>query len=224
MTRSVLYLHGFASSPGSRKAQAFGARFASYDVHYDIPDLNQPTFETLTLTAILETVAQTVASLPPGPVALIGSSFGGLSAVHFMDRYKGREADRVDHVILLAPALDFMSNRQRELGDDQLAQWRDSGQRMVYHFATQTERPLHYGIVNDIRLYDSYAATVNVPTLIFHGKHDESVDYTQSVRFAENRANVDLRLLDSDHALTDAVDTIWRGMLAFLKLKFASRR
>ncbi len=79
---NILYLHGFASSPGSRKATSLGQRLAPTGVNYVIPDLNQPDFEHLTLTAILAHLDTVVRGLPQGPVGLIGSSFGGLTALH----------------------------------------------------------------------------------------------------------------------------------------------
>jgi pimeloyl-ACP methyl ester carboxylesterase len=54
-----------------------------------------------------------------------------------------------------------------------------------------------------------------VPTLIFHGTNDASVDASQSIRYAERRPHVDLRLVDSDHELLDQKETIWSAMRMF---------
>lgn len=212
---NLVYLHGFASSPGSNKAQEFRRRLAERGVLLHIPDLNVPDFEHLTLTAMLARVAETVRALPPGSVGLIGSSMGGLVALHFADRYRDREGARVEKLLLMAPAFDFMENRQRQLGDEGLARWRESGWLDVSHYGSETTRRVHYGLVEDIQGYDSYAVQVDVPVLIFHGTNDASVDYRQSVRFAESRPNVDLRLLNSDHQLLDQTDIIFEAMVAF---------
>jgi predicted esterase YcpF (UPF0227 family) len=50
----VIYLHGFASSPGSSKATRFGRELKQRGIPYDCPDLNEPAFETLTVTRMLE--------------------------------------------------------------------------------------------------------------------------------------------------------------------------
>ncbi|MEM1426436.1 MAG: YqiA/YcfP family alpha/beta fold hydrolase, partial [Cyanobacteria bacterium P01_H01_bin.130] len=48
------YLHGFASSPKSRKAQHLSDRLTEHGLTLEIPDFNQPDFSTLTLTRQLD--------------------------------------------------------------------------------------------------------------------------------------------------------------------------
>src|SRR5664279_2468614 len=70
MTR-VLYLHGFASSPKSRKAQLFRKRFAEAGVDLEISDLEQGAFRNLTIGGQLRVIEQ---ALDGEPAHLIGSS------------------------------------------------------------------------------------------------------------------------------------------------------
>src|SRR6188474_1713610 len=77
----VIYLHGFASSPGSLKATRFGHELRQRGIGYDCPDLNQPAFETLTVTRMLDQV-KTAIDAAQAPVALVGSSLGAFVAVH----------------------------------------------------------------------------------------------------------------------------------------------
>lgn len=215
----VIYLHGFASSPGSKKANFFKAPLEARGAIYHIPDLNVPSFEKLTLTAMLEKVAETIDQLAgDAPVALIGSSMGGLTALHFLDHYRDAEAERVNKLVLLAPALDFSENRRRQNGDDWLQQWREAGSISYFNYAVGEERPVHYGLAEDMLRYDSYAVKLDLPTLIYHGRHDDVVDHQQSVRFAADKPNVTLHLLDDDHQLLAQTDTILQGMLNFLDL------
>ncbi len=211
----LIYLHGFASSPQSKKAQDLAARLAARGIPLHIPDLNAPDFAHLTLTAMLARVAETVRACPPGPVGLIGSSMGGLAALHFVDRYRAAEAARVSKLLLLAPAFDFAANRDRQMGADGLARWRESGWFAFHNFASGSAEPVHYGLVEDLMQYDSYGVALALPTLIVHGLHDESVPHEQSVRFAQGRPNVELRLVDSDHQLLDQTAVIWSALLAF---------
>lgn len=215
MTTTIIYCHGFASSPGSTKANIFARRFEAQGITCRIPDLNVPDFEHLMLTAMLERVAEEVRNCPPGTVHLMGSSMGGAVALHFADRYKNTEAARLGKLLLLAPALDFAANRQRQLGEEGLAQWKETGWREVYHYGYKEQRRIHYGLHEDTLAYDAYRVSVDLPILIYHGTRDDVVDYHQSVRFAENRPNVELHLLDSDHELLDQVDPIWEGAAAF---------
>ncbi len=220
MTDHILYLHGFASSPGSTKARLLRERLTPYDAKLHVPDLNVPDFEHLTLTAMIARTAETVAALPDdAPVHLIGSSLGGLTAVHFLDQHRGSIAQRVHSALLLAPALDFLDNREKQLGIDGLRQWRERGWLPVTHYAQPGEFRLHYGLVEDIQRYDSFSVDIPQPLLIVHGKQDESVDYRQSVRFATNRPGVTLRLPDADHALLNAMDAVWSDLCTHFKLK-----
>lgn len=212
MIKNVLYLHGLASSPTSNKGRFYAQKLTEKGATVRVPDLNEPDFEHLTLTAILAKVAQEIREIPAdaGGVALIGSSLGGLTALHFADRYKDAEAARVEKIVLMAPAFEFV------YADEET--WRQNGQIEWFHHSYGKALPVHYGLVEDIRKYDSYAVNIEKPILIYHGTHDESVDYQQSVRFADGRANVDLHLLDSDHQLLDKTDLMLAGIVEFLGL------
>ncbi len=212
---NIIYLHGFASSPTSKKAAYFQERLAEAHVAAHIPNLNVPDFEHLTLTAILSRVAQAVDASPPGPVGLIGSSLGGLAALHFVDRYRLNQGRRIEKLFLMAPALDFRENRLRQMGEDGLSQWQEQGWREFYNYAAQSPRRVHYGLYEDLLQYDSFALQIDQPTLIFHGVRDESVDFNQSVSFAEDRPNVELRLVDSNHELLDQLDVMWAAAKTF---------
>ncbi|MCS6835948.1 MAG: alpha/beta fold hydrolase [Anaerolineae bacterium] len=218
MIRHVIYCHGFGSSPSSKKASLFRDPLVARGVSYHVPDLNRPSFTQLTLTAQLEAIAQTIRALPEGDVALIGSSMGGLAALHFVDSYVPGPAERVTHLVLLAPALDFYDARDKQMGAGWQDAWYDLGYWNFFNYATGKEEPVHYDLMFDLEQYDSYAVKLRVPTLIYHGLYDESVDYHQSVRFAEQQDHVTLRLLHSDHQLLDKTDEIAAGIIIFLGL------
>lgn len=218
MTKSILYLHGLASSPASKKANFYRQQLESDAVHFAIPDLNVPDFEHLTLSAILARTAETVRACPPGDVYIIGSSLGGLAAIHFADRYRDQEAARVRGLVLLAPAFDFTANRLGSMGETWLDDWREVGAAPIHHYAHDKTYNVHYGFVEDVLQYDSYAVNVSIPLLIYHGLNDTTVDYRQSVRFAQKYPNADLRLLESDHELLDKTGEMLAGMRPFFGL------
>jgi pimeloyl-ACP methyl ester carboxylesterase len=230
---TVIHLHGLGSSPLSEKAVALGERLRRQGVDYLVPDLEVPSFERLTLTAVIARVAEVASAQPAGPLALVGSSFGGLAALHFLDRHRRGAAARVDRLVLLAPALDLLGDAERRRpngsaggGTDSdpdgeplaelLERWRRDGFLKLPHSASGEDRPVHYGLVEDLRGYDSFAVDLEVPILIYHGRGDESVACRQSERFAEGRPNVRLRLLDTDHRLTGQLEAIGDGILDFL--------
>ena len=83
----VLYLHGFASSAASTKASYFAAKLREHGIPLETPDLNEPDFSTLTISRMVEQVTTVIDRLPPAtPVVLVGSSLGGLVAVHVAQR------------------------------------------------------------------------------------------------------------------------------------------
>src|SRR6476646_8388913 len=109
-----LYLHGFASSPRSTKAQDLRDRFQALGIELTVPDLNQPDFAHLTLSRQLQQVAALIPSDSP-PVTLIGSSFGGLTAA-----WAAQQHVQIQRLVLLAPAFRFLEHWLPRLGADQV--------------------------------------------------------------------------------------------------------
>lgn len=210
----VVYLHGFASSAQSSKAQYFSERLAALGVAVKVPDFNQPSFETLTITRMLAQVIEAIGD-PPEPVALVGSSLGAFVAVNAAARA------RVDRLVLLAPALDFATNRMRELGERGLAQWKAAGRLEVFHYGFNRAMPVGYALYEDAARYDAFALDLALPVLIFQGTRDAVVDPAVAARFARGRANVTLRLLDDDHQLLGSLPLIWEETRQFLGLPAA---
>ena len=216
---NIIYLHGFASSPSSKKGLIYRDRFAAHGIDLIIPDLNVPSFERLSLRAQLEKVNDIIASLPAGDVTLIGSSLGGCVALNYVDHYHAQPTgERVNRLILLAPAVNLIENWQRRLGDEGITDWRETGWHHTFNYAQNADAAVHYAFFEDVRQHSRNDLNVTIPTLIFHGIHDDTVPAAQSTHFAAPRPNVDLRLLESDHQLLDQVDTIWAGMREFLGL------
>ena len=135
--RHVLYLHGFASSPESGKAQRFAAACAARGIGFTCPDLNEPSFETLTVTRMLESVRRAIAAAPAGPVAIVGSSLGAFVAVHAAAR---DTTGRVARLVLMAPAFDFGGNRLRQLGEHGIERWRQEGSLEFFHYGHNRPR------------------------------------------------------------------------------------
>lgn len=212
--RHVVYFHGFASSPGSSKAQRFAAELARHGVGFSCPDLNEPAFETLTVTRMLDQARAAIAQ-SSGPVALFGSSLGAFVALHAADQDL---TGKVDRLVLMAPALDFGGNRLRQLGEHGIDEWRASGRLSVFHYAFNEPRDVHFGLYEDAARFDAFAVTLTKPTLVFQGRHDASVDPAMVERWAATQPSVDLRLLDDDHQLTASIETLWGESEEFLGL------
>ena len=211
----VVYLHGFASSAASAKAAYFGAKLHEQGVTVHTPDLNLPDFSTLTITRMVDQVAQHIDGLADARVVLIGSSLGAFVAVQVALARPGR----VDRMVLLAPALDFGGNRMRSLGDVGLEEWQRTNRLEVFHYGYGRILPVHYELYADARRFDSLNASLAMPIQVFHGRGDTAVDPLMVEAWARSRPNVELHMLDDDHQLTASLDVMWREMRQFLGLR-----
>jgi hypothetical protein len=210
-----IYLHGFASSPQSKKAQAFKQQFDRLGLPLHIPDLNQGDFSHLSLSRQIDQVKALVA---PGSesVVLIGSSLGGLTAAWMAEQPELQA--RIEALVLLAPAFQFLAQWLPRLGSGQLSTWQTSGSLEVFHYSEQRNLPLSYRFIEDARQYQDEALRQVVPTLVIHGIHDEVIAVDASRAYAASRPWVTLVEVDSDHSLVDVQDEIWQGVRAFLDL------
>lgn len=210
--RHVLYLHGFASSPASSKAQRFGRELAARGIGFSCPDLNEPAFESLTITRMLEQARQVIGGAD-GPVALVGSSLGAFVALHAAERDL---TGKVDRLVLLAPALDFGGNRLRQLGEHGISEWCERGSLRVFHYADGQYRDVGFGLYEDAAKYDAFTVGRKLPTLVFQGEHDAAVGPAMVEGWSHQRRNVTLYMLDDDHQLTASIETIWKESERFL--------
>ena len=115
----VLYLHGFASGPGSQKARFFAEKLQPLGFSVEVPDLAEGDFEHSTVTRQLDVVGRVAANQP---VILIGSSLGGYLAALYAARHP-----EVSKILLLAPAFQFQELWAGELSQNDLLSWRERG-------------------------------------------------------------------------------------------------
>ena len=204
-----IYLHGFASSPKSAKACYIKQRFAENKINLKIPDLNDDDFSHLTITRQVKQIA-TSFEFGNAPVTLIGSSLGGLTAVHLGEKYP-----IVQRLVLLAPAFEFLSHWLPKLGEKAIQGWEQEKYLMVYHHGEKRELPLSYGFITDATQYSEEILQRPIPTLILHGKNDEVIPIEASLDFARKRPWVNVIELDSDHSLGDVMPQIWQHIHIF---------
>jgi uncharacterized protein len=207
-----IYLHGFASSPNSAKAQYISDYFAQANIKLKIPDLNAGDFSHLTITRQLSQVASQFSD-DSTPVTLIGSSLGGLSAAHLGQQYL-----QVQRLVLLAPAFGFLSHWLSKLGDETIQRWQKEKYLMVYHYGEEEKQPLSYDFVTDASQYNEEALQRPIPTLILHGQHDEVIPIQASRDFTQKRPWVELVELDSDHGLGNVMEEIYQAIRLFCQL------
>ena len=209
----LLYLHGFASGPGSKKARYFHDRWAEQGIDLKVPDLAGGDFEHLTITGQIEVIERAAEN---GPVSLIGSSLGGYLAALYASRHP-----EVQRLVLMAPAFSFASRWADSLGPDRVTAWQRTGSMPVFHYSDGRTRQLGYQLAEDVAQYPDFPSFTQ-PALIFHGSRDTVVPSFLSERFAGEHRNARVRILDSDHELIDVLDAMWLEMRQFLDVSLQS--
>jgi hypothetical protein len=212
-------LHGFLSSARSTKARFFRERFAERpDAAFHAIDFNPMPrdFEYVTVTGMINRLRQVVLDRAlagtggeeGGGSGIIGSSLGGLVAVHYAHRFGG-----VERMVLLAPVLRWFSGG---LPEDEMRVWEEAGVATIFHPAFEREVPLRFDLELDGRLYREPVAPA-APVLIVHGRGDETVPVAQSRAYADAFPDrVRLMEVDAGHDLNEHLELIWEETAAFL--------
>ncbi len=207
--RRVLYLHGFASSPESRKGKAFDAYLSERGFTVERLDLRLPNRNRLRLSAMIAHVQQ---ALDDGdPAILIGSSLGGLVAAHAA---AGRSD--VPAAVLMAPAFEFAARWRESLGDEGMQRWRSGDPLIVDDHAGGDPLRVDFGFYEDAATVDERSPALQIPVLVLHGLADDVVDIQGSRDFARRCPNATLVELEDDHPLTASIAMMLPLALRFL--------
>ncbi len=200
---TLVALHGFASSPRSRKNEHLRPRFAARGIDLVTPDLNQPSFSTLSFDAMVHEVTRTWRAQGERPLRMIGSSLGGYVAALFAATHP----ERVDRLVLLCPAFD-LSSRWRDLIEPaRMEEWRQTG-ALAFDDATGQSVRVHYGFFVEGLDVPTFPR-VTCPTIVIHGRTDETVPVAQSARYAlETPAVRELVLVNDGHDLLGSLPVI----------------
>jgi predicted esterase YcpF (UPF0227 family) len=212
---AFLYLHGFASSPGSTKARAFVKWGAARGTAIRALDLRVPSLAELRFSAMKTVVREAIdaAGGPRARTVLIGSSLGGLTAARVAE-----EDPRVAAVFLMAPAFHLAERWRARLGDDAWTRWQAEGSLAIDDYATKQEARVGWGFVEELaRLEGGALPDVRVPTCVVHGVRDEVVPVEGSRRWAEGKRHVKLVELDDGHELTASIERILLEAGEFLR-------
>ncbi len=193
---SIVYLHGFASSPQSHKARLFADYFASKGVPFRAPDLSAPAFRSLSLTRIIQAAED--ASRGAEQVCVIGSSFGGYAAALWAAQREA-EGRPLRAGMLMAPAFQALRLWRARLGPEGLERWKKSGELTLRdrdgRWLWGPEYPvLDYGFYADLERWAEAPLALSTPLLVFHGERDDTVPVSHSLEFARGRRNVTLEV------------------------------
>jgi pimeloyl-ACP methyl ester carboxylesterase len=204
----LLYLHGFASSPGSRKGLAFERFMSARGFRVERLDMRLPERERLRVSAMIDATLSAIGEDPR--VVLVGSSLGGLVAAQ-----AAVASAAVCAVVLMAPAFGFAERWGASLGEARLARWRAGEALEVEDHAGGPALRIDHGFYEDACAIDVALPELSIPALVFHGVNDDVVPVEGSREFARQRSRVRLVELDDGNALSDSIDEILVESLNF---------
>lgn len=196
-----VYIHGFASSPASRKAQAFREALDIRRIPLAIPVMDRGDFEHLTISGQMGVLENTIRGRP---VVLIGSSMGGYLASLYATAHP-----EVARLVLLAPAFGFAERWNQKIQEPKPTCLE------VFHYGEKGMRRVHYGLIDDALRFPA-SPDFRQPAWIFHGTKDDVVPIEYSRAFAASHRNARLTELESDHELLDALEHIVEEAVPFL--------
>lgn len=177
----IIYLHGFQSSPMSKKGQQleqYCTNVEHADVH--LPDLNKPPEH------VLRDVSKLIESLPFDQVTLVGSSLGGFYATYFVAKY-GCPA------VLINPAMQPWQLFEDLFGIEQIPL------KVTDSWTLDADQLQQLQSIADTKL--KHADKI----LVLLQRGDEVLDYRQAQRYYNAAQPSALILTDADgnHAMDD---------------------
>ena len=197
---SVLYFHGFASSPQSQKLVALQA-ILSPRIDLNPPDLNVPSFEKLSFEAMVQLGVERGRAVPPS--AVVGSSLGAMVALEVVRR------GIVAPLVLIAPAIGIGDRWHTRLASGDPVE--------VFNHARGGKAMIHRAFFDEMCLVHPDQEAPSVPVSIVMGRADESVPFevvrTRWEQWTESgnlhRGSRFIEIAGGDHGLVD-----WVGLIA----------
>lgn len=157
---SVLYFHGFASSPNSQKVESI-ARLLGPELTLNAPDLNAPSFETLDFEEMMRVALAAGRTKPPAVV--VGSSLGSIVALEAVRR--GIDAP----LVLIAPAIGIGDRWLRKIGPGDPIE--------VFNYARNANAMVHRAFFEQMAGVTPDAESPRTRVTIVMGRNDETVPF-----------------------------------------------
>jgi pimeloyl-ACP methyl ester carboxylesterase len=204
VTASVLYFHGFASSPQSQKLVALQQILAP-QIELNAPDLNVPSFEKLSFEGMARLGVERGRAVPPR--VIVGSSLGAMVALEVVRR--GIRAP----LVLIAPAIG--------IGDRWHTRLEPGDPVKVFNHARGGQALIHRAFFDEMCLVHPDQDPPSVPVSIVMGRADESVPFeVVKTRWEQWTASGNLmrgsrfiEIAGGDHALVDWVTLLAREIV-----------
>lgn len=199
MSLSVLYFHGFASSPKGLKIEALG-KLLQPAIALNTPDMNVPSFERLDFESMVQLGLERGRALPPQVV--VGSSLGALIALEVVRR------GIVAPLVLIAPAVG--------VGERWITKLPAGDPVLVFNHARNGDAPIHRAFFERLTDIKPEAEPPPVRVSIVMGRKDETVPFSL-VREVWEKWQIGIvpgsrfiEIAGGDHSLVAHVDVIAR--------------
>ena len=204
----ILYLHGFASSPLSSKAQHIGHALRQEGWQVRIPDQNEDSFEHLTLSRALRLARRHIFDR----TLVVGSSMGGYLAT----RLKTEAPERIVALVLMAPAFNIAERLLNKYAPS-IDEWRQKGRIFVEHYGFKSQQAIRYDFIQDAQTHPGMLP-IPGPAYVLAGAKDEVVPLDvieTAVRLS--KSDVILDVVDDDHSLSASVGKAQQAAQAFAR-------
>jgi len=133
-------------------------------------------------------------------LGVYGSSFGGLTVILGVAKYKGD----VQCLALKSPASDWAQGWKDKLGKEGIQEWKKNGWT-GYISGNGTCYKIGYQLYEDLQGIDAFEAArkIECPVLIVHGTKDESVPLEDSKKLTGIMKDATLEIIEgADHRFT----------------------
>lgn len=206
------YLHGFASSATSKKGVHLRAALAPRGIDLRLPDLNRPSFERLSVGAMLAHLDRMHEAEGAPRWRLVGSSLGGWLAARWAELHP----ERVDRLVLLCPAFDIPTRWPLLLPPGAFERWQRD-RELPYADATGRVVPLHYAFYEEAAAHTAFPRVL-CPVTIVHGTRDDRVPLESSRRWMRDHPQARLITVDDGHDLMASLDVVERAIVETFEL------
>ncbi|MCX7943413.1 MAG: alpha/beta fold hydrolase [Deltaproteobacteria bacterium] len=203
MINNIVYLHGFASSPTSNKANHIINFFKNKEIKVIIPDLNCGDFSNVTISKMLNETEAVISEIS-GKFIIVGSSLGGYIAALHAEKAKIKP----EKMLLLAPGFNLYELFKNWLGDFGISEWEKKGVFYFMHYSYKKELPLSYEFYKDLKNHVPFPKIGEIPTYIIHGLDDNVVPLSTTKRFIALNPHTIAEFVEDTHELSSSINLI----------------
>lgn len=211
---TILYLHGFSSSPQSIKAKQFNRYFSRRGVELIIPDLEEGDFRNLTISGQMNVIRRIMHQNPSSKFGVVGSSMGGYLAL-----LTAQFQPLVSALYLMCPGINFVKRWEKKLHAEYPGCGKIPGLIQVFNYRYNKVMSLNRNLFDDAVRWEQVRLDRQLPVRVVHGKHDDVVPIEESKRYLKYNNRAQLVELESDHGLLSHSNWIVKDAFNFFQLQ-----